>query len=86
MNIYNDDVVFLSEESAEALVSSLLFDREMLSLRDNFVSDIEQNMSILDNGNSIIVEVPDIELTDCKNYSQVKASVNTKEIKIRRKL
>ena len=82
MNIYNDDAIFLSGEAANAFVSSLLLDRESLSLRDKFISDIEQNISFSDDGSSIVVDVPDIDLVDSESYVPVKTAVCTREINI----
>lgn len=82
MNIYNDDAIFLSEESTNTFVHSLTLNTENLSLRDRFVSDIEQNISFSEDGNSIVVDVPGIDFIDSENYMSVKPAVRTKEINI----
>jgi len=81
MNIYNDDAIFLSAETAKAFVSSLRNDKESIFLRDEFISDIEQNIMFSDDG-SITLDVPEIDLVGSENYMPIKVAVNTKEINI----
>lgn len=81
MNVYDDDVISLSEDSARELLTTLLFDDSSLSLRNEFISDVQNNVSFLDNGN-LIVDVPDVELIECENYEPINTIVGTKEIRI----
>lgn len=81
MNVYTDDTISLSQNSAEKLLTTLLTDNNSLLLRDEFVSDVQQNITFLDDG-SIVVDVPEIELVECENYEPVKTIVGTKTISI----
>lgn len=81
MNIYNDDVIFLSEEYVNTFMSSLIADKESLSNRDDFIADIKQNISFFDNG-SIVVDIPDIDFDNSGAYEPVQTVVNTRKINI----
>lgn len=81
MNIYNDDVFFLSEEYVNTFMSSLIADKESLSNRDDFIADIKQNISFFDNG-SIVVDIPDIDFGNSGAYEPVKTVVNTRKMNI----
>lgn len=81
MNVYTDDTIFLSQSSTEKLLTTLLTDDDSLLLRDEFISDIQQNITFLDDG-SIVVDVPEIEWVECENYEPTKPVVGTKAISI----
>ena len=85
MNIYNEDAIFLTKESSKELLSSLLFDEHSIMLRDEFLADIKDDISFLDNGD-IILEVPDIIWDDNASSASVntveKRQIETKEITI----
>lgn len=86
MNIYNEDAIFLTEESSRELVSSLLFDRQSIVLRDEFLSDIKDNITFLDNGD-IVLDIPNIILDDNDSSASVntveKKQIETKEVTIK---
>ena len=82
MNVYRDDIVLLSQNSTEKLLATLLTDDNSIVLRNEFISDIQQNISYLDDG-SIVVDVPEIDLIDCENYEHVNATFGTQTISIR---
>lgn len=86
MNIYNEDAIFLTKESSKEFVSSLLFDKQSVLLRDEFLSDIRDNIAFLDNGD-IVFDVPDIILDDNDSSTSVntteKKQIQTKEVTIK---
>lgn len=81
MNIYNNDAIFLSEESTRDFINTLMFDKDSLSRRDSFVSELVNNISFEDDGNEIIVDIPDIELTD-EEIVKAEKRITTKNIDI----
>lgn len=59
MNVYTDNAILLSQDSAEKLLATLVNDENHLLLRNKFVADIQQNITFLDGG-SLVVEVEEI--------------------------
>lgn len=76
MNIYNDDAILLSEQSTKAFLSSLITRKDSALLRDEFISNIRDSITISDDGESIIVDIPDIELLDREGYTSIDRSKN----------
>jgi len=81
MNIYTEDAVVLTQNSAKRLLATLLSDNDSLSRRNAFISDVKQNMTILDNGR-IIVDIPGINFFEHDGYEPVKTIVGTKTVSI----
>lgn len=86
MNNYNDDVIFLSKESSNAFMASLLFDKEALSRRDKFVSDIANSICFGEDSSRIEVDIPELDLNESEIYTSfqtgINEGVNTGEINI----
>lgn len=86
MNIYNDDVILLSEQSTKTFLSSLITKNDSISLRDKFIANIKDNILISDNGESIIVDIPDIEFIDKDGYANIDSAksmvVETEKVQI----
>lgn len=82
MNIYSDDTIFLSKEATRDFLSSLLNDKESVSLRDEFLSGMEKRITFSDDGSSIEVEIPDLDFVDIEYNELLKTYVRTQNIEI----
>lgn len=60
MNTYNSDTIYLSQESAKSLLSSLTHSTAANLRRDEFLGDVPDRIILCTEDNSITIDIPEI--------------------------
>ncbi|WP_342759499.1 hypothetical protein [Kineothrix sedimenti] len=61
-NFYNDDIILTREATIKLLESLTGCDKEFLEVRNNYLNEIREKYSFRQEGECLIVNIPDLDL------------------------